>query len=167
MNAHLWEVQAFLLEAIARDALGEAGAARRALERALNLAQPESLLFPFLFDPAPGLLERHRPPGTAHAVLISEILNTLAGRKPAAPPGNEPGAERGLREPLSHSEIRVLRYLPTKLSAPEIADQLYLSVNTVKTHMRHVYDKLGVHRRHEAVEQARALGLLASSPRRP
>jgi LuxR family transcriptional regulator, maltose regulon positive regulatory protein len=61
----------------------------------------------------------------------------------------------------------VLRYLPTKLSAPEIADQLYLSVNTVKTHMRHLYDKLGVHRRHEAVEQARALGLLAPSPRRP
>jgi LuxR family maltose regulon positive regulatory protein len=61
----------------------------------------------------------------------------------------------------------VLRYLPTKLSAPEIADQLYLSVNTVKTHMRHVYDKLGVHRRHEAVEQARALGLLAPSARRP
>jgi LuxR family maltose regulon positive regulatory protein len=167
MNAHLWEVQAFLLEAIARDALGEAGAARRALERALNLAQPESLLFPFLFDPAPGLLERHRRHGTAHAVLISEILNALAGRKPAAPPGHEPSLERGLREPLSHSEIRVLRYLPTKLSAPEIADQLYLSVNTVKTHMRHVYDKLGVHRRHEAVEQARALGLLASSPRRP
>ena len=58
----------------------------------------------------------------------------------------------------------MLRYLPTKLSAPEIADQLYLSLNTVKTHMRHLYDKLGVHRRHEAVEQARALGLLAPSP---
>jgi LuxR family transcriptional regulator, maltose regulon positive regulatory protein len=165
MNAHLWEVQAFLLEAIARDSLGEAGAARRALERALNLAQPESLIFPFLFDPAPGLLERHRRPGTAHAALISEILNALAGRTPAAPPGPERGADRGLREPLSQSEIRVLHYLPTKLSAPEIADQLYLSVNTVKTHMRHVYDKLGVHRRHEAVEQARALGLLARSAR--
>ena len=72
-----------------------------------------------------------------------------------------------LREPLSQAEARVLRYLPTKLSAPEIAYQVYLSVNTVKTHMRHLYDKLGVHRRHEAVEQARALGLLAASPRRP
>jgi LuxR family maltose regulon positive regulatory protein len=163
VNASLWIVQAWLLEAIARDALGDAGAARRALERALDLAKPESLLFPFLFDPAPGLLERHRRHGTAHAVMISEILNVLAGRKPAASPGT---AER-LREPLSQSEIRVLRYLPTKLSAPEIADQLYVSVNTVKTHMRHLYDKLGAHRRHEAVEQARALGLLASSPRRP
>jgi LuxR family transcriptional regulator, maltose regulon positive regulatory protein len=71
-----------------------------------------------------------------------------------------------VREPLSQGEMRVLRYLPTKLSAPEIASELYLSVNTVKTHMRHLYDKLGVHRRHEAVERARALGLLAPSPGR-
>jgi len=161
-NAHLWAVQAFLLDAIARDALGDAGAARRALERALDLARPEGLLFPFLLDPAPDLLERHRRQGTAHAALIAEILNVLAGRKPVSRPDDEGG--RGLREPLSHAEARVLRYLPTKLSAPEIADQLYLSVNTVKTHMRHLYDKLGVHRRHEAVERARALGLLAPSP---
>jgi LuxR family transcriptional regulator, maltose regulon positive regulatory protein len=166
VNAHLWEVQAFLLDAIARDTLGDAPAARRALEHALDLAQPDNLAFPFLLDPAPGLLERHRRLGTAHAAFISEILNLLAGRKPA-PPGGAERAERGLREPLSHSEVRVLRYLPTKLSAPEIADQLYLSVNTVKTHMRHVYDKLGVHRRHEAVERARDLGLLAPSARRP
>jgi LuxR family transcriptional regulator, maltose regulon positive regulatory protein len=162
-NAQLWIVQAFLLEAIARDATGDAGAARRALEHALDLARPESILFPFLFDPAPELLERHRRHGTAHAALIAQILDVLAGRKPAAPPG--PAGR--LREPLSSSEIRVLRYLPTKLSVPEIADQLYLSVNTVKTHMRHLYDKLGAHRRHEAVEQARALGLLAAAPRRP
>jgi len=157
-------VQAWLLEAIARDALGDPGAARRALERALSLAKPESLLFPFLLDPAPGLLDRHRRTGTAHAALISEILDLLAGRKPAAPPGPAAGRGQGLREPLSQGEIRVLRYLPTKLSAPEIADQLYLSVNTVKTHMRHLYDKLGAHRRHEAVDQARALGLLAPPP---
>ncbi|HJZ28248.1 MAG TPA: LuxR C-terminal-related transcriptional regulator, partial [Streptosporangiaceae bacterium] len=160
-NAHLWVVQAFLLDAIARDALGNAGAARRTLERALDAAAPEGLLYPFLADPAPDLLERHRRHGTAHAVLIAEILNVLAGREPIS------DETRGLREPLSQAEVRVLRYLPTKLSAPEIAGQLYLSVNTVKTHMRHLYDKLGVHRRHEAVEQARALGLLAPSPRRP
>jgi LuxR family maltose regulon positive regulatory protein len=168
VNASLWEVQAFLLEATARDALGDTGAARRALERALDSAKPENLLFPFLFDPAPELLECHRRLGTAHAVIISEILNLLAGKPPASPGSEgEQGGRRGLREPLSQSEIRVLRYLPTKLSAPEIADQLYVSVNTIKTHMRHVYDKLGAHRRHEAVEQARALGVLAPSPRRP
>ena len=162
-NAHLWEVQAYLLEAVARDGLGDAAGARRALERALDRAAPEGLLFPFLCDPAPDLLDRHRRHGTAHAGLIAEILNVLAGRKPGAPPG---GPQR-LREPLSHAEARVLRYLPTKLSAPEIAGEMYLSVNTVKTHMRHLYDKLGAHRRHEAVERARALGLLAPSPRQP
>jgi LuxR family maltose regulon positive regulatory protein len=161
-NAHLWEVQAFLLQAISCDALGDAGAARRALERALDRAEPESLLFPFLYDPAPELLDRHRRHGTAHAGLIAEILNVLAGRQP----GQQPTGPQRLREPLSHAEGRVLRYLPTKLSAPEIADELYLSVNTVKTHMRHLYDKLGAHRRHEAVERARALGLLAPSPPR-
>jgi LuxR family maltose regulon positive regulatory protein len=71
-----------------------------------------------------------------------------------------------LLEPLSQAETRVLRYLPTNLTAPEIAGQLSLSVNTVRTHMRHVYDKLGAHRRLEAVDRARALGLLAPSPHR-
>ncbi len=167
-NAHLWDVQVFLLEATARDAMGDAGAARRALERALDLAKPEGLLYPFLLDPAAGLLERHRRLGTAHASTITEILNLLAGGSGVeAGTGRNPDAngERGLLEPLSYSEIRVLRYLPTKLSAPEIADQLYLSVNTVKTHMRHTYDKLGVHRRHEAVERSRSLGLLAPAAR--
>jgi LuxR family maltose regulon positive regulatory protein len=87
----------------------------------------------------------------------------LVGRTGSAGPSLD--GDRALAEPLSRSEIRVLRYLPTKLSVPEIAGQLCLSVNTVKTHMRHLYDKLGVHRRHEAVEQARAVGLLAASPR--
>ena len=68
-------------------------------------------------------------------------------------------------EPLSDSEIRVLRYLPTNLTAPEIAAELYVSTNTVKTHMRNLYAKLGTHRRPEAVERARALGLLAPSAR--
>jgi len=163
-NAHLWDVHARLLQAIACDTLGDAGAARRALEGALDRAEPESLLFPFLHDPAPDLLDRHRRLGTSHARLLDEILNVLAGNHPGSQP---PPAPRRLREPLSHAEARVLRYLPTKLSAPEIADEMYLSVNTVKTHMRHLYDKLGTHRRHEAVEQARALGLLAPSPRRP
>ena len=61
----------------------------------------------------------------------------------------------------------MLRYLPTNLRVPEIADQLTLSVNTVRTHIRHLYEKLGVHSRTEAVERSRALGLLALSSRRP
>ena len=64
-------------------------------------------------------------------------------------------------EPLTDSEMRVLRYLPTQLTAPEIARQLFLSVHTVTTHTRHIYAKLGVRRRHEAVDRARPRGLLA------
>jgi LuxR family transcriptional regulator, maltose regulon positive regulatory protein len=66
--------------------------------------------------------------------------------------------------PLSRSEIRVLCYLPTSLSMPEIANELSVSHNTVRTHMRHMYAKLGTHRRADTVARARGLGLLAPSP---
>jgi LuxR family maltose regulon positive regulatory protein len=72
-----------------------------------------------------------------------------------------------LAEPLSQGETRVLRFLPTSLSAPEIARELPVSVNTVRAHIRHVCGKLGAHGRTEAVARARALGLLAPSPRAP
>jgi DNA-binding NarL/FixJ family response regulator len=62
---------------------------------------------------------------------------------PGAPGSDRVRSPCGLLEPLSQAEARVLRYLPTGLSMPEIADQLYLSVNTVRTHTRHIYDKLG------------------------
>jgi ATP/maltotriose-dependent transcriptional regulator MalT len=78
-----------------------------------------------------------------------------------------PGGPRPPLEPLSQSEIRVLRYLPTNLSAPEIANELYVTANTVRTHVRHLYAKLGTHYRAEAVEHARALGLLTPSAHRP
>src|SRR5882672_9153762 len=154
-------VQSYLLEAIARDALGDPGAAERALERALDLAEPDGMLLGFLLHPAPGLLERQARHGTGHAALIAEIRSLLAGRTPAPPPA----AAQPPLEPLSDSEIRVLRYLPTNLSAPEIANELYVSSNTVKTHIRNLYVKLGTHRRTEAVERARGLGLLAPSAR--
>ena len=67
---------------------------------------------------------------------------------------------------LTHGQIRVLHYLPTNLSAREIAGELYVSVNTVKTHQRHLYQKLSVRSRSQAVERARAFGLLAPSSRR-
>jgi LuxR family maltose regulon positive regulatory protein len=65
-----------------------------------------------------------------------------------------------LPEALSDREMRILRYLPTHLSASEIAKELYISLNTAKTHLRHIYTKLGVNSRKDAVEQARLLRLL-------
>jgi LuxR family transcriptional regulator, maltose regulon positive regulatory protein len=151
-----WLVGAFLLEAIARDALGDQAAAERALECALDLAEPEGLLLFFLLQPAPGLLRRHAQHRTAHPSFIAEILDLLAGKGPAPPTRLQ-----ALLEPLSSSEIRVLRYLPTNLSQPEIANELHVSRNTIRTHMSHLYAKLGTHSRTEAVERARSLGLLA------
>ena len=65
-----------------------------------------------------------------------------------------------LLEPLSEREKAILRYLPTMMSNVEIAAELYLSINTAKTHLRHMYRKLGVNRRHDAVERACQLSLL-------
>jgi LuxR family transcriptional regulator, maltose regulon positive regulatory protein len=157
-----WLAEAFLLEAIARDALGDEDAAGRALERALDLAEPDGVLTMFLLHPAPGLLQRHARRGTAHAALIADILSLLAGKRSAPPPAGPPPP----LEPLSDSEVRVLRYLPTNLPAVQIAGELFVSHNTVRTHIRHLYAKLGTHTRAEAVARARALGLLAPSPLR-
>jgi LuxR family transcriptional regulator, maltose regulon positive regulatory protein len=154
-----WLVQAFLLDASAKDAIGDRAAAGQALERALDCAEPDGVLLPFLLQPLPGLLNRQAGHRTAHAALIAEILGLLAGNG-AAPP---PTGPRPLTEPLRDSELRVLRYLPTNLTGPEIAAELYLSPHTVKTHLRNLYAKLGTHHRSEAVARARELGMLAPS----
>jgi LuxR family maltose regulon positive regulatory protein len=166
---------AWLQEAAARDALGDRAAAGHVLEQALDIADSTGIILPFLLDPAPALLERHRT--TAHSALVTEILALLASAR--APGGGQPSHKRGghggssprsteplrLVQPLTKSEARILRYLPTHLTAQEIASELSLSTHTVTTHLRHLYAKLGVHRRHQAVEHARALGLLAPAPR--
>jgi len=100
---------------------------------------------------------------------LSETVLPRAVRQQAPPErGRVQGRtspEAALPEPLTDSETRVLRYLASHLTVLEIAGHLYLSVHTVTTHLRHIYAKLGVHRRCEAVDRARALGLLAPSSR--
>jgi LuxR family transcriptional regulator, maltose regulon positive regulatory protein len=157
-RAHrLWVVAAFFLGAITCDAFGDPDA----VERALDLAVADKMLFPFLVQPEPGLLDyqaRHR----AAAALISEAIDLLVPAARPAPPG-EPTRPVEL---LTKGETRVLRYLSSHLSAREIAGELYVSTNTVKTHQRHLYRKLDARNRTQAVERARALGLLAPSSRR-
>jgi LuxR family transcriptional regulator, maltose regulon positive regulatory protein len=94
---------------------------------------------------------------------VGETLLRASRRRPAKIVCPRPA----LCEPLTESETRVLRYLPTNLPAPEIASELTLSVNTVRTHMRHLYEKLATHSRSGAVERARALGLLAPATHWP
>jgi LuxR family maltose regulon positive regulatory protein len=98
----------------------------------------------------------------AHSGETGRAERALAElREEEARRDREGTAAPNVTEQLTDSETRVLRYLPTHLTAYEIAAELWLSVNTVNTHTRHLYAKLGVHRRHEAVDRARALGLLA------
>ena len=172
-----WLSLACLLEAVARDALGDPAAARDAMRRALDAATPDGVLATFLFHPpARELFDRYAPDRGDQGALAAEIRNLLPAEPPEGPPaepklGTAEGPPRPadsfrLVDPLSKTEIRVLRYLPTNLSAPEIARELSLSVHTVRTHVRHLFAKLGTHSRTEAVERARGLGLLAPSPSR-
>ena len=173
-----WLAHAWLLEAIARDTLGDPAAARDALRRALEIATPDGALTAFLFHPPTReLFDRYAPDQGDQAALVAEIRSLLpagpAEEPPAGPPaepklGVHEGSPRPadsfrLIDPLSKTEIRVLRYLPTNLTTPQIARELSLSVHTVRTHVRHLFAKLGVHGRTEAVTRARALGLLAPS----
>jgi LuxR family maltose regulon positive regulatory protein len=86
----VWQIAAFLLEASARDALGEREAAGRALERGPDLAEPAGLLFPFLLYPMPELLERHARQRTVDPALIRKIIGALGGRTPAVPAAARP-----------------------------------------------------------------------------
>ena len=167
-----WLSLACLLEAVARDALGEPAAARDTMRRALDAATPDGVLATFLFHPpARELFDRYAPDRGDQGALAAEIRNLLPAEPPEGPPA-EPklGPPRGpprpadsfrLVDPLSKTEIRVLRYLPTNLPTPEIARELSLSMHTVRTHIRHLFAELGAHGRTKAVARRRALGLLA------
>jgi LuxR family transcriptional regulator, maltose regulon positive regulatory protein len=148
-------IEALLLDALARTRLGEREPAEGSVERALDLAEAEGLAWIWLaVEGARDLVAAHPVHRTQHAAFLGALRDLLEG-----------GAPRELDEPLNERELTVLRFLPTNLSAAEIGSELFLSVNTVKTHMRKLYAKLDVHTRAEAVRRGRALGLLSSSRR--
>ncbi len=151
-------VEANLLAALAHRELGDHRAATAALERALALAEADRLILPFAMTGSPELLESMPRHETAHAALLADILDVMRGS--SSSPGNE--SSRAAIEQLSPSELRVLRYLPTNLSRPEIASALSVSVNTVNTHIRNIYAKLQAQDRSAAVERAREMRLLSA-----
>lgn len=174
----VWQVEAGLLTAMAARALGDERRAARRLEETLGLAEPDGFrrVLTRSEPPARDLLAAHLDSGTAYWSLVTELL--AAGELPAAAtpggrgahPGSRSatvaagrgaaGAPPALREPLTERELTVLRYLQSILSNVEIAAELSLSVNTVKTHVRNIYRKLDASRRREAVRRARELHLL-------
>jgi LuxR family transcriptional regulator, maltose regulon positive regulatory protein len=151
-------VEAHLLAGLAHRELGDQRAANQAAERALALAEPDRLVLPFAMTGSGELLEALPRRETAHAALLADILDVVRGASRAAkdqppwPPTEE----------LSPTELRVLRYLPTNLSRPEIASELSVSVNTVNTHVRNIYAKLQARDRSSAVQRARELRLLST-----
>jgi LuxR family maltose regulon positive regulatory protein len=158
VNGYVTVVEAYLLAGIAHRELGDQRAANQAAERALALAEPDRLVLPFAMTGSRELLEALPRHETAHAVLLAGILAVLHGSSPAATWRSSPPPT----EELSPGELRVLRYLPTNLSRPEIAGELSVSTNTVSTHLRNIYAKLQVRDRSSAVQRARELRLLAA-----
>ena len=151
-------VEANLLAALAHRELGDQRAASAAAECALALAEADRLVLPFAMTGSLELLEAMPRHETAHAALLADILDVMRGSSIS------PGHESSLAEiqPLSPSELRVLRYLPTNLSRPEIASELSVSVNTVNTHIRSIYAKLQAQDRSSAVHRARQMRLLSA-----
>jgi LuxR family maltose regulon positive regulatory protein len=155
------KIEAWLLDALAHRAVGDRDAAERSTEHALALSEPDgragmAMTVPGVRD----LLLDHPVHRTAHGAYVRKLCDLLSGEEPEATV-----TPTTLREPLKERELAVLRFLATNLTAAEIGEELYLSVHTVKTHMRKLYAKLDVHTRAEAVQQGRALGLLAPARR--
>jgi LuxR family maltose regulon positive regulatory protein len=151
-------VETHLLAGMSHLQLGDRDAAAAEAEAALGSAEPDRLIFPFAMTEAAELLDALPRHATAHRALLAEIVDLLRG-------ASAPDAERerlSQPEELSRSELRVLRYLPTNLTRPEIAQELYVSINTVNTHIRNIYSKLGARDRSSAVQRARELRLLST-----
>jgi LuxR family transcriptional regulator, maltose regulon positive regulatory protein len=149
-------VEREVLRALALRVTGDDAAALAEIEAALSHAEPEGIRRPFLCS-GPGvreLLADHLRKAASHRWFASELLRRLEGGNGARVLPAE------LLEPLSARESEVLRFLPTMMSNSDIASELFVSVNTVKTHVKSIYRKLEVTRRQDAVGRARQLHIL-------
>jgi LuxR family maltose regulon positive regulatory protein len=146
-------IETLVLQALTLQAQGEAEQALAALERALTLAEPEGYVRTFIDEGPPmGQLLRR--------AVVQGITVEYAGKLLAALEEEATKATSPLVEPLSPRETEVLRLLTTHLSHAEMAEELVVSVNTLRSHLKSIYGKLDAHSRMEAVERARELGLL-------
>jgi LuxR family maltose regulon positive regulatory protein len=163
---HLIELLA--LHAIGCEKQGKTDEALVVLERALMLAAPGGVVFPFLETGAPmaELLRRLLTEGYGDTEFVKRILSayhergriTVGAGAPKAE-GGTPAAQR-LTDPLTSRELEVLELLRQGLYQREIAERLFVSPETIKTHVTHIYQKLGVRGRRQAVDKGRALDLL-------
>jgi len=155
-------IQTEILRALALQANGNLREADHAFERALTEAEPSSFVRLFIDEgePVGDLLHRAITAGIC-VTYARKLAFALEGER--APRGSRSVQEQaGLVEPLSERELEVLGLLSSSLTVPEIAQDLYIAESTVRSHVKSVYAKLGVHRRMEAVQRAEELGLLSS-----
>ena len=155
-------IEILVLLAVEHQTRGDIAAALVALERALALAEPEGYVRVFLDEglPMAALLQAAAESGiaTSYVRLLLSALGETEARSTAT---------AGLIEPLSDRELDVLRLLATDLGGPGIASELYVSLNTLRTHTKNIYAKLGVNNRRAAVRRAQELDLLRTPQRRP
>jgi LuxR family maltose regulon positive regulatory protein len=153
-------IEILVLQALVQDAHGSIPDAMEPLRRALELAEPEGYVRMFIGEGAPmhrlltDALSRGITPAYTRQLLAAfdgSLNRSAHGPEPSTPP---------LADPLSDRELEVIRLVATGLSNQEIADRLYLALDTVKGHNRRIFAKLGVQRRTEAINRARELGLL-------
>jgi len=153
-NGSLIEILA--IQTLAYQAQGNTPDAVATLRTAVTLAEPEQYATTFarLGDHIVGPLKALAKEGTAPA-YVRTLLAAIAAQ------GDAPQREQGLIEPLSDRELDVLRLLRSELSGPEIARELFVSLNTVRTHTKSIFMKLGVTNRRAAVRAADELGLFS------
>jgi LuxR family maltose regulon positive regulatory protein len=149
-------IELLVLRALACGVARDRDGAAAALDRALVLAQPERLARAFL-DHGPAIegLLRDAVQRAAAPAFAGHLLAVVEGSRVVTP------RPHGLVEPLSERELEVLRLLASDLDGPEVAARLYVSLNTLRTHTRHIFGKLGVNSRRAAVTRAAELGILA------
>jgi LuxR family maltose regulon positive regulatory protein len=154
------EVQ--ILRALAWRMEGDDDRVMEALGEALTRAEPGGWVLTFL-DEGPvmaGLLRRAASLGVSPAYVASLLAAFDAAEPGEGAVGPLARPAQPLAEPLSERELEVLRLLSAGLSNPEIAEQLYIAVSTVRSHCKSIYGKLNVHKRWDAVHRAQELGLL-------
>jgi LuxR family maltose regulon positive regulatory protein len=152
-------LELLVLLALAQQSRGDVPAALDTLQRAITLAQPEGYVRLFADEGPPmvallkALAKRPAPPG-----YVRRLLAATSNEQPVV-------HSTTLIDPLSERELDVLRLLGTDLDGPAIARELSVSLNTMRTHTKNIYAKLGVTSRREAVRQAHELDLLARQRR--
>jgi len=149
-------IKILALRSLAFDAQDDLGAALNALQEALLLAESEGYVRTFLDEGEPmARLLRHALRRGARPNYVARLLAAFGEEAKLSSPSTE-----SLVEPLTDRELQVLRLIVAGLSNPEIAEELFIAVSTVKSHVNHIYGKLGVSSRVEAVTRTQDLGLL-------